>query len=259
MKYKFYILFFYMIIANFSFAQPIQGFLLNKGFDVKKRELDFTVGSLFMVYHLTYGINSKVNVQTGINFIYEDFTVPIQVNYKFSNYKNLSHLASINLTPYLYLTSGTLFSKIEYSIEKKIKNGKLRSHLGFNSYGGWHVYTFQFLWAYALDAALEERLTLDYGDGYFVRCNSPYIGFSSDLNLSPHWFFKNEIYLNQLKTTDERLPFILACASLSMRYGWFGMDAGAIHPIMFNKAVNGPFKKVWPTVNFNFRINKGND
>jgi hypothetical protein len=220
-----------LFIVNYILSQPIQGFLLNKGFDVKKRELDFTVGSLFMVYHMTYGINSKLNVQTGINIIVEDFTVPIQVNYKFSNYKNLSHLASINFSPYLYLTSGTLFSKIEYSIEKKIKQGKLRSHLGFNTYGGWHVYTFQFLWARSLDAELEERLTLDYGDGYFVRCNSPYIGFSSDLNLSPHWFFKNEIYLNQLKTSENRLPFLLACASLSMRYGWFGMDAGAFIPL----------------------------
>ena len=260
MKYKFYILFFYMIIANFSFAQPIQGFLLNKGFDVKKRELDFTVGSLFTVYHFTYGINSKLNVQTGIIIPVEDFIVPIQVNYKFSNYKNLSHLASINFTPYLYITSGPIFSKIEYSIEKKIKQGKLRSHFGFSTNVGWHVYTLQFFWAYGgLNAAWEERLPLDYGDGHFVRCNSPYIGFSSDLNLSPHWFFKNEIYLNQLKTSENRLPFLLAAASLSMRYGWFGMDAGAIHPTMFNKEVNGPFKRVWPTVNFNFRINKGKD
>jgi hypothetical protein len=51
----------------------------------------------------------------------------------------------------------------------------------------------------------KERLPLDYGDGHFVRCNSPYIGFSSDLNLSPHWFFKNEIYLNQLKTSENTI------------------------------------------------------
>ena len=258
MKYKFYILFFYMIIANFSFAQPIQGFLLNKGFDVKKKELDFTVGSLFMVYHFTYGINSKLNIQTGM-YYNEDLSIPIQFNYRFSNYKNLSHLASINLTPYIFFVSGILFSKIEYSIEKKIENGKLRSHLGFSTNEGWQVHTFQFIVAELFDAELERRLKLDYGDGLLVRCNSPYIGFSSDLNLSPHWFFKNEIYLNQLKTTDERLPFLLAAASLSMRYGWFGMDVGAFHPIMFNKEVNGPFKRVWPTVNFNFRINKGND
>ena len=117
MKYKFYILFFYMIIANFSFAQPIQGFLLNKGFDVKKKELDFTVGSLFTVYHFTYGINSKLNIQTGA-YYNEDLSIPIQFNYRFSNYKNLSHLASINLTPYIFFVSGILFSKIKYSIEK---------------------------------------------------------------------------------------------------------------------------------------------
>ena len=258
MKYKFYILFFYMIIANFSFAQPIQGFLLNKGFDVKKKELDFTVGSLFMVYHFTYGINSKLNIQTGM-YYNEDLSIPIQFNYRFSNYKNLSHLASINLTPYIFFISGIFFSKIEYSIEKKIKQGILRSHLGFSTNEGWQVHTFQFIVAELFDTELERRLKLDYGDGLLVRCNSPYIGFSSDLNLSPHWFFKNEIYLNQLKTSQNRLPFLLACASLSMRYGWFGMDAGAIHPIMFNNSVNGPFKKVWPTVNFNFRINKGKD
>ena len=211
MKLKFKILIFHIVLANFLIAQPIQGFLLNKGFDVKKRELDFTVGSLFTVYHLTYGINSKLNVQTGIIIPIEDFIVPIQVNYKFSNYKNLSHLASINFTPYLYNTSGPIFSKIEYSIEKKIKQGKLRSHFGFSTNVGWYVYTLQFFWAYGgLNAAWEERLPLDYGDGHFVRCNSPYIGFSSDLNLSPHWFFKNEIYLNQLKTSQNRLPFLLA-------------------------------------------------
>jgi len=257
MKLKFKILIFHIVLANFILAQPIQGFLLNKGFDVKKRELDFTVGSLFMVYHFTYGINSKLNFQTGAYFS-EDLSIPIQFNYRFSNYKNLSHLASINLTPYIFFESGTIFSKIEYSIEKKIKQGILRSHIGFSTNESWHIYTFQFIYGY-LNAELEKRLKLDYGDGYFVRCNSPYIGFSSDLNLSPHWFFKNEIYLNQLKTSQNRLPFLLACASLSMRYGWFGMDAGAIHPIMFNNSVNGPFKKVWPTVNFNFRINKGKD
>jgi hypothetical protein len=50
MKLKFKILIFHIVLANFLIAQPIQGFLLNKGFDVKKRELDFTVGSLFTVY-----------------------------------------------------------------------------------------------------------------------------------------------------------------------------------------------------------------
>lgn len=112
MKLKFKIIIFYVVLANYILAQPIQGFLLNKGFDVKKRELDFTVGSLFTVYHFTYGINSKLNVQTGIIIPIEDFIVLIQVNYKFLNYKNLSHLISINFTPYLNLTSGPIFSKL---------------------------------------------------------------------------------------------------------------------------------------------------
>ncbi len=258
MKLKFKILIFHIVLANFLIAQPIQGFLLNKGFDVKKRELDFTVGSLFMVYHFTLGINSKLNFQTGMYFN-GDLSFPFQFNYRFSNFKNLSHLASINFTPSLYETSEYYFAKMEYSVEKKVRNSNYRAHLGYSTNWGWHVFTFQFLVGASVDSELANRLGWVY-EGRILRANSPYLGFSSDINLgSPHWFFKNEIYLNQLKSTVDKLGFLLTNASLSMRYGWFGMDAGAIHPIMFNNSANGPFKKVWPTVNFNFRINKGKD